>query len=218
MCCNDLEIEDRKRTSAATPTMAQTERPLKQALLLTSGFGGLLFIATFLLLGIFAVPYNPIRETISALEFTSLGIAQRINFAAFGLLLIAFAFALRTELHHGRGARLIPLLQFLSGLAVIGDGLFIHEPLHLICDLITFNSSLLILFLFAWRFWPDPRWKPWAYYSIFTALLMMCFLTAFGLTNHPGGGPAGAMEKLATVTRTLWSVLLTLKLLRGARL
>ncbi|HEX3372797.1 MAG TPA: DUF998 domain-containing protein, partial [Edaphobacter sp.] len=132
--------------------------------------------------------------------------------------LIAFAFALRTELHHGRGARLIPLLQFLSGLAVIGDGLFIHEPLHLICDLITFNSTLLILFLFAWRFWPDPRWKHWAYYSIVTALLMMCFLTAFGLTNHPGGGPAGAMEKLAVVTRTLWSVLLTLKLLRGARL
>jgi hypothetical protein len=198
--------------------MAQKARPLKQTLLLTSGFGGLLFSASFLLLGILATPYNPVRETISALEFTSLGVAQRINFAVFGLLLIAFAFALRMELHHGRGARLIPLLQFLSGLAVIGDGLFIHEPLHLICDLITFNSTLLILFLFAWRFWPDPRWKPWAYYSIATALLMMSFLTAFGLTNHPGGGPAGAMEKLATVTRTLWSLLLTLKLLRGARL
>jgi hypothetical protein len=192
-------------------------RPLTQILLLTSGFAGVLFICTFMILGTVAHPYDPVRETISALEFTSLGLAQRINFAVFGLLLIAFAFALRAELRHGRGARLIPLLQFLSGIAVIGDGLFIHDPLHLVCDLVTFNSTLLILFLFAWRFWPDLRWKPWAYYSIVTALLMMSFLTAFGLANH-SGGPAGVMEKLATVTRTLWSVLLTLKLLRGARL
>jgi len=197
---------------------AYAPRPRTQTLLLTCGFAGLLFVCTFLILGIVAHPYDPMKETISALEFTSLGLVQRINFAVFGLLLIAFAFALRTELHDGRGSRLIPLLQLLSGIALIGDGLFIHEPLHLVCDLITFNATLLMLFLFAWRFWPDPRWKPWAYYSIFTALLMMCFLTAFGLTNHPGGGPAGAMEKLATVTRTLWSVLLTLKLLRGARL
>jgi len=196
---------------------ASTPRSTTQTLLLASGFGGLLFIATFLVLGVVAHPYHPVQETISALEFTSLGLAQRLNFVIFGLLLIAFAFALRMELHGGRGARLIPLFQFVSGAAVIGDGLFIHEPLHLICDLIAFNATLLVLFLFAWRFWPDPRWKPWAYYSIATALLMMSFLTAFGLFNHPGG-PAGTMEKLATATRTLWSVLLTLKLLRGARL
>lgn len=196
----------------------QKARSLSQTILLASGFSGLLFIAVFLLLGVFAHPYNPVHDTISALEFTSLGMGQRLNFIVFGILLIAFAWALRTELHHGRGARLIPLLQFISGIAVIGDGLFINNPLHLICDLIAFNLTLLILFLFAWRFWPDIRWKPWAYYSIATALLMMAFLTAFGLNNHPGGGSAGVMEKLATVTRTLWSVLLTLKLLRGARL
>lgn len=198
--------------------MERKPRSLTQTLLLTSGFSGFFFIAAFLLLGVFAHPYNPVRDTISALEFTSLGLAQRINFSVFGLLLIAFAFALRTELHPGRGARLIPLFQFIAGVAVIGDGLFIYEPLHLICDLIAFNATLLVLFLFAWRFWPDPRWKPWAYYSIVTALLMMAFLTAFGLANHPGGGPAGAMEKLATVTRALWSGLFTFKLFRGASL
>jgi hypothetical protein len=47
--------------------------------------------------------------------------------------------------------------------------------------------------------------------------LMMAFLTAFGFANHLGG-PAGAMEKLATSTRTLWSVVLTVKLLGGTRL
>jgi hypothetical protein len=87
----------------------------------------------------------------------------------------------------------------------------------LICDLIAFNSALLVLFLFAWRFWNDRRWKGWAAYSIITALLMMAFLTAFGFANH-AGGPAGAMEKVATVWRSLWSALLTAKLLAGARL
>src|SRR5271169_6653517 len=97
---------------------AYAPRPLTQTLLLTCGFAGILFICTFLILGIVAHPYDPMKETISALEFTSLGLVQRINFAVFGLLLIAFAFALRTELRDGRGSRLIPLLQFLSGIAL----------------------------------------------------------------------------------------------------
>jgi hypothetical protein len=205
------------RTKTTSMEQPYGSRPLPQVVFLFSGFAGLLFISTFLLLGSIATPYNPVRDTISALEFTSLGLAQRLNFALFGLLLIAFAFALRIELRHSRGARLIPLFQFLSGLAVIGDGLFIHEPLHMVCDLVAFNSALLVPLLFAWRSWPNLRWRAWAYYSIAAALLMMSFLTAFGLANH-SGGPAGVMEKLATVTRTLWSTLLTIKLLRGARL
>jgi hypothetical protein len=185
--------------------------------LLAAGFGSLLFIVTYLILGALAPSYNSVRETISALEFTSLGVAQRINFFVFGLLLCAFAVGLRLELDHGRGARVIPLFQLLAGIGVIGDAFFIHDPLHLVCDLIAFNSALLVLFLSAWRFRHDLRWKGWEVYSIVTALLMMAFLTAFGFANHVGG-PAGAMEKLATATRTLWSVLLTAKLLAGARL
>jgi len=192
-------------------------RSAAQTVLLASGFGGLLFIGAFLVLGIVAQPYRSAQEAISALEFTSCALAQRINFVVFGALLIVFAFALRNELQHGRGARMVPIFQALSGIAVIGDGLFIHYPLHLICDLIAFNSTLLVLFLFAWRFWPDTHWRPWAVYSFITAVLMMLFLTAFGVANHIGG-PAGIMEKLATATRTLWSVLLTRKLLKGARL
>jgi hypothetical protein len=112
---------------------------------------------------------------------------------------------------------LIPGFQIISGLAVMGDGIFIHEPLHLICDLIAFNATLIVLFLFGWRFWGDARWKGWPAYSIATGLLMMGFLTAFGFANAHGG-PAGACEKLAVVTRSIWSVLLLWKLFSGARL
>jgi hypothetical protein len=102
----------------------------------------------------------------------------------------------------------------MSGVGVIGDAIFIHEPMHLYCDLIAFNSALLALFLFAWRFAGDSRWKGWTTLSILTALLMMAFLTAFGVA-HRIGGPAGVFEKLASLTRTSWSVLLVLQLYAG---
>lgn len=194
-----------------------TTRSQTHGLLLAAGFGSLLFIVTYLILGALAPNYSSVHETISALEFTTLSVAQRINFFIFGLLLCAFAAGLRLQLNPGRGARLIPLFQFLAGIGVIGDALFIHDPLHLVCDLIAFNSALIVLFLFAWRFRNDIRWKGWGIYSIVTALLMMALLTAFGIANHVGG-PAGATEKLATVPRTLWTALLTVKLLAGTRL
>lgn len=130
---------------------------------------------------------------------------------------MAFALALRRELETGRGAVLIPAFQFLSGAGAAGDAIFIHEPLRLVCDLIAFNSALLVLFLFAWRFSGDSRWKGWKAYAIVAALLMVAFLTAFGVANHRGG-PAGAFEKLASVTRTSWSVLLVARLYSGWRL
>lgn len=187
------------------------------ALLMTGAIAGVLFITSFLVLGAVASNYDPMRDTISALEFTDVGIAQRLNFIIFGLLLVCFAFGLRNELHKGRAALLVPFFQLLSGVAVIGDGLFAHNPLHMTCDLIAFNSTIAVLFLFAWRFWGDARWRGWATYSIVTALAMTGFLTAFGIANSHGG-PAGAFEKLATVIRTPWSILLVGRFLRGARL
>src|SRR4029077_14781028 len=113
---------------------------------------------TFLALGAAAPHYDTARDTISTLEFTSFGWIQQLNFVLFGFLLGIFAFALRTELKSERGFILIPTFQLLSGIGVMGAGIFIHEPLHLISDLIAFNSALIVLFLFAWRFSSDPRW------------------------------------------------------------
>lgn len=188
-----------------------------QTLLLASGFGGILFAAVYLLLGAIAPNYNPIRDTISALEFTSLSLIQRANFFLFGILLCAFAAGLRSELKPGWEALVIPLFQLLSGIAVIGDAIFIHDPLHLVCDLFAFNSGLIVLFVFAWRVRHDSRWKRWTAYSIATAFVMAIFLTAFGLANQHGG-PAGLMEKIAASMRTLWSAILAGMLLAGAQL
>ena len=192
-------------------------RSLAQRILLAFGFAGVLFIGTFVVLGVLAPNYNSARDTISALEFTPLGMAQRINFFTFGLLLCGFAIALRRELGRGRGGVVIPLFQALSGIAVIGDAVFINDPLHLVCDLIAFLSTLIVLFAFARLFNGDVYWKSWSVYSIATAVLMMALLAGFGYANH-AGGPAGLLEKSVTGIRTLWSVLFVGKLLAGARL
>lgn len=193
------------------------ERSNIRLILLASGLGGILFVAAFVVLGLITPGYDSLHQTISSLEFTTSSLLQRINFFLFGVLLIIFAAVLRRELNGGRGSVLIPLFQAICGAGVIGDAIFIYEPLHLVCDLIAFNASLLVLFLFAWRFSSDIRWQGWAGYSILTAILMMIFLTAFGVALHAGGW-AGAFEKLASMTRTLWSVALVCALYSGRRL
>ena len=193
------------------------QRSPTQVLLLATGFSGVLFISVFLTLGALAPGYDSMRNTISALEFTSVSGGQRANFFIFGILLCCFAVCLRRELVPGRGAVLIPLFQVLSGIGVIGDAIFIYEPLHLVCDLVAFNSALMVLFLFGWRFRREPAWKGWSAYSIGSAIAMMAFLAAFGFANH-FGGPAGLLEKLATCTRSIWSALLAARLLGGYRL
>jgi len=197
--------------------MTRTAPQSRSIPLLLTGYGGLLFIAIYIALGISAPRYDSLRDAISTLEFTPLRLAQQINFIQFGILVCLFAWAWRRELESGWGVRSIPFFQLVSGIALIGDGFFIHWPLHMTCDLIAFNASLCVLFLFAWRVRHDARWRGWAAGSILTAAAMMLFLFGFGMFQHLGG-PAGLMEKLATAARTLWSVLLVSRLLRGASL
>ena len=198
-------------------TAERAPRSIAQRILLATGFAGVLFIGAFVVLGALAPGYDPARETISALEFTPLSMAQRINFFGFGLLLCTFAVALRRELWPYRHATVIPAFQLLSGLGVIGDAIFIHFPGHLVCVLVAFLSTLIVLCGFALHFRRLDQWRGWSAYSVVTAVLMMVLLTAFGYANH-AGGPAGLMEKSATGVRTLWSVLFAWKLLRGARI
>lgn len=198
--------------------MTTARRSLSDMLLLSTGFAGVLFVLAFTILGEFVPGYDLLRDPISALLFTRSGLAQRINFLVFGLLLCVFAIGLRRELMPSKTAAIvIPSFQFLCGVGVIGAGAFIYGIPHLVCDLIAFNSSLVVLFAFAWWFRRVMRWSGWSIYSAFTAALMMVLLAAFGFLTR-AGGPAGGAEKLATATRTLWTALLTAKLLRGARL
>lgn len=187
---------------------------MQTVLLLLGGSASVIFITVFSLLGAISPSYDFTRNTISSLESAPLGYAQQINFVVFGLLLAAFAYAMRVELVGGKGAVAIPAFQLASAGAVIGDGLFTRDPAHMTCDLVAFNSTLIVLCLFAWRFRGDPRWRGWTLYSVATAIGMMCCLTAFGIANHHGG-LAGLFERLAVAIKAAWSVAFVSRLLFG---
>lgn len=196
---------------------AHPSRPFSARILLAAGaIGGPIFIAVFLIFGFFTPGYTFQLGTISSLELVERGWIQQANFICFGLFMSAFAFGIRREMNSGRASNLIPFFQLLSAGAVIGDGIFVHEPMHMVCDLIAFNSTLMMLALFAWRFWGDRRWRWWAAYTVGTAITMMGLLAAFGMANRLGG-PGGLFEKLAVATRSIWSVLFVQRLLGAGR-
>ncbi len=150
----------------------------------------------------------------AALKWPGMDGVQQINFILYGILNIGIAVGLAKSLKPNWHTVLINTLQSLSGLALIGDGLFIYEPLHFICDLFTFNSSLLLLFLFTHIFYKAPGWKGWVIYTILTAVMMLFFLTEFGLA-HKSHGPAGLYERLAVLPKSIWTIILALRLLSG---
>jgi len=192
-------------------------KPLQVLLLIASVAGSILFIVTYIALGISTPGYSSLYNTISSLELTKYGCLQQANFIIFGIFSGCFSVALINELNPGINAVLIILFQSITAIGLIGDGIFIHEPMHMVFDLITFNSVLLLLIFFAGQFYKNSGWEGWSLYSVISALLMMALLAVFGYTNSHKGA-AGLYERVAFLPRTAWTILFITKLLRGKTL
>jgi hypothetical protein len=193
------------------------KKPLSQVILLSCGFAGVLFILICTVFGFFTPGFNALHDTISSLELVKHGWLQQGNFLLYGVLTILFTIGLSKELIKSRNAKLIVLFQLLVGIGLVGDGIFTHEPLHTTCDISVFNSLWIVLFLFAWQFYKTKSWKGWIVYSLAAAFFMMALLAAFGVANFYHGW-SGLFERLAFLPRTLWLIVLTIKLLKGRRL
>jgi len=204
--------------ATSNATAVKIKRTKIQITMLACGLvGGLLFMINYTLLGLMTQNYHFLKETISGLELIRHDGLQQANFILFGLLTFFFTIGLSKELIPGVNALFILLFQSLTAIGLIGDGLFIYEPMHLICDLITFNSTLLVLIFFTWQFYKTRGWNGWIVYSILSALLMMGFLAAFGAANAAHTIP-GLYERLAVVPRTVWTIVFVSKLLSGKSL
>ena len=191
-----------------------------QRVLLACGVvGPVLFNVVYTIEGITRPGYNSLIVPISSLENGQFGWMQSANFIVFGLLIGCFAIGLRQTLTKVKGisAVLMPLFEGFVALGLIGDGIFTQDPLHTSFDVFTFTSALIVTLLFARYVARDTRWRGWTIYSIATAILSIVFLAAFGIAmSH--GGPAGLFERLATLVRSIWTVLLCLQLLAGRSL
>lgn len=214
------EINGRSAASRVKPegeadTHEVAPLPLVPRLLLACGVvGSVLFNTVYLIEGATRSGYNAWLLPVSDLSMGSGGWVQRANFIVFGLFIVCFAVGLRKALAGGIGATWVPILQGLVALGLIGDGIFTQDPVHTLCDILTFSAIVVLCFVFARRFARNPFWRYWATYSIATAILAVGFLTTFGVAKTHNG-PAGLFERLATMTVSIWTILIAARLMTG---
>lgn len=195
------------------------QRTYLQTALLCSGVaGGVLFSTVYFCFGVISPNYYMIHEPISKLQLQSYGWIQSLNYIISGLLICAFAIALRKELVSGFGSVLIPFFHLLTGLGSILLGLCLAPQVQLYTGGIIFLSLITGLLLLTRRFPVSSQWHGWTTYTILTVLLMiiLCGLFTYSATHQ--GGLTGVFERLIVITRLVWLFFFTARLLGGRSL
>jgi Protein of unknown function (DUF998) len=202
-----------------------------ELLLVCDAIGWMLFTATFLVAGATRPGYDPWRQAISALSLGPGGWVQQANFIGLGALLAVSAFGWRQALEPGTGSRTYPVLKGITGISLIGAGLFAQDPapgyppgavqtastlhgdIHQICAFVSVTALALSCFVVARRFALEPNWRGWAAYSAVSGILILVFVSIFGALSAQASGIAGIFERLMAGTASLLSFLVILRLL-----
>lgn len=196
----------------ADPPTAGRTAAIDRLLLACGPLGSVFFTTVYLIEGALHPGYSLIREPISSLELVAHGWTQRANFIIFGVLILCFAVGIRRVLAGGIGATWFPILQALVAVGLLISGVFVRDPLHTIGDFVSFLAMLAGFVVIARRFAAEPRWRGWAAYSLVSAVAILALLAAFGYAQGHGG-PAGLLERLAVLVRSVWSLLFVGRLL-----
>jgi hypothetical protein len=162
--------------------------------------------------------YDIASQSVGDLELASYGWVQSANFVVVGLFIVAFAWGLRKELVSGRGAALLPVLHVALGLVMMALGIFIFDPVHSLLSIALFILILTIFFLFIWRFAGDARWAGWPVYTAISAVMMIALLVIYIWARRHHGAYAGLFERAILLTRIVWTLFFTVRLIAGARL
>jgi hypothetical protein len=162
--------------------------------------------------------YDIARQSVGDLELVSYGWVQSTNFVVVGLFMSAFAWGLRKELVNGPGATLIPLLQSILGLIFILLGIFTHDPVHTFLSFVLFVAIMASFFIFTRRFSVEADWKSWPLYTIISSILMTVLLMFYAFSRVHHGAYTGLFERGVLMTRVIWTLFFTVKLVAGVRL
>jgi hypothetical protein len=203
--------------------------PITLGLVSCGAIGALLFTATYLIAGITRPGYDAWQQPISALSLGPGGWVQQVNFVVFGVLMVLSAVGWYRFLTPGRAAIWFPLLQGISGLCLIGAGLFsmdpfpgyppgatlalstVHGTLHSILAWVLILTLALGCFTLAKRFARTPHWRGWAVYSTITGVQILIYWWVF--VQGADGSVAGVMERLSAGSHALWYCLLVATLI-----
>lgn len=162
--------------------------------------------------------YDIARQSVGDLELASYGWVQSANFVMVGLFISAFAWGLRIELVSGRGAITLPLVTFGLGIIMMLLGIFVHDPIHSLLALILFALIITSFCVFITRFAADSRWKGWPVYTAVSALVMIVLLIFYTWARTHHNAYAGLFERGILLTRVIWTLFFTVRLIAGTRL
>ena len=112
--------------TAANPTAPDPAST--RALRACGAVAGPLFVAAGLAQALTRPGFNLTRNVLSLLDDGSLGWIQAANFIVTGLLLIAASVALRRAVTTGPGSRWAPRLLAITGIGLVGGGIFHPDP------------------------------------------------------------------------------------------
>lgn len=207
---------------------------LTKSLLTCGVLGGFGFISVFLIAGAISPHYNPLYHQVSSLSLGDDGWIQISNFIVTGILMFACAVGLRRALSSGRGSTWGPILIGMFGLGLVGAGVFVTDPgfgyplgassgvpatvtlhgnLHNLASLVVFASLAAACFVFARRFYSEPRDGKWAMYCFVTGVAVPVFIVASSVALFTGGF-AGLFQRLSVVAGWLWIGLLAIRTTR----
>jgi hypothetical membrane protein len=194
------------------------ERSRFHTFLLCCGIiGAALFSIVNFTFGALSPDYDVARQSVGDLEMASFGWVQSANFILTGLFMTAFAWGLRMELVSGPGAVSLPALQAALGIIMSLLGIFVHTPVHTILGIVFFIVIVFNFLIFARRFSMDTRWKGWASYTIASAAAMIVLFVFYTLSRQHHGAFAGLFERGILLTRVIWTLFFTVRLIAGAR-
>src|SRR3569623_1658019 len=190
-----------------------TQRTNLQTALLCSGvIGAVLFTTVYFCFGVISPNYYMIHEPINHLQMQPYGWIQSLNYIVSGLLICAFAVALRKELVSGFGSTLIPFFHFLTGIGSIIMGLSLNPQVQLYTGGAIFLSLITAILLITSRFSADRQWRGWTTYTILTVLFMIALCAIFVYSANHKGSLTGVFERLIVVTRLVWLFFFTARL------
>ena len=208
--------------------------PLTFGLVSCGAVGAFLFTVTYLIEGITRPGYDAGTQPISALSLGPGGWVQQVNFVVFGVFMVLSAVGWYRFLTPGRGAIWFPLLQGISGLCLIGVGVFsmdpfpgypagvtlaastVHGTLHSTLAWVLIITLAMGCLVFAQYARVLLHWRGWFVYSLITGMLILIFWGAF--VQGAEGAVAGLVplvgltERLSAGSHALWMCLLVVTL------
>ena len=190
-------------------------RALLVWLLICGTIGPALFDAVYLIEGATRPGYDAWRQAISTLMVGPGGWVQQANFVCLGVITLGVAVVWRRILKGGVCATWYPIMRGIEGFSLICIGFSLTDPLHTFWLFMIIGAMMAGLFIIARRFWGDPNWRGWVFYSVASGVLINVFIALFGIAQHTSL-VAGVFERVATNLEPILGLVLFGRLWTGA--